>query len=317
MKIGIIGSGLVGATAAYALVMRGVGREIVLVDRNPARARAEADDILHAVPFAHPLDVRAGDYPDLAGCPVVIITAGVGQRPGETRLQLLGRNAAVFRDVVPRVLQHAPDAVLVVATNPVDAMTHLAARYAAQFGVPGSRVIGSGTALDTARFRALLGRHLGIDAYHVHSYVLGEHGDSEVLAWSAVNIGGIPLDEFCTEQGHEVTDDVRQSIDEQVRRAAYRIIEGKGATYYGIGSALARIVSVILGDQRSLLTVCTPVPEVAGVPDVTVSLPQLVGGEGVLSTCLFNLSDEEYASLRASAQIVRDSIQGLDESAEE
>jgi L-lactate dehydrogenase len=239
----------------------------------------------------------------------------VGQRPGETRLQLLGRNAAVFRDVVPSVLQHAPGAVLVVATNPVDVMTHLAARYAAQFGVPSHRVIGSGTALDTARFRALLGRHLGIDAYHVHSYVLGEHGDSEVLAWSAVNIGGIPLGEFCTEQGNEVTDDVRRSIDEQVRRAAYHIIEGKGATYYGIGSALARIVSVILGDQRSLLTVCTPVPEVAGVPDVTVSLAQLVGGEGVLSTCLFDLSDEEYASLRASAQVVRDAIQGVDESA--
>ncbi len=311
MKIGIVGSGAVGATTAYALVMRGIGREVVLVDKNQVRAQAEADDILHAVPFAHPLHVRAGDYPDLAGCHVVVITAGVGQRPGETRLQLLERNAAVFREVVPSILQYAPNTVLLVATNPVDIMTHLTARYAREFGVSGHRVLGSGTTLDTARFRALLGRHLGIDAYHVHSYVLGEHGDSEVLAWSEVSIGGIPLNEFCVESGREVTEEVRLSIDEQVRHAAYRIIEGKGATYYGIGSALARIVNVILLDQRSLLTVCSPVDEVAGIPDVTVSLPNLVGGSGVISTCLFPLSDAEHAALRQSAQTVRSAIDSL------
>lgn len=312
MKIGIVGSGAVGATTAYALVMSGIGREIVLTDLNTARAQAEADDILHAVPFAHPLTVRAGDYADLDGCAVVIITAGVAQRSGETRLQLLERNATIFRDVIPQVLRAAPEAVLLIATNPVDVMTHLAARYAAELGVPGRRVIGSGTTLDTARFRALLGRHLGVDAQHVHAYVLGEHGDSEVLAWSEVNIGGIPLEEFCTEQGQEVTEAVKREIDDQVRNAAYRIIAGKGATFYGIGSAMARIVNVVLRNQRSLLTVCTPVDEVVGVPDVTVALPNLVGGAGVLSTCLFELSDEEYARLRASAQIVRDAIASLD-----
>ncbi len=313
MKIGIIGSGVVGATAGYALVMRGIGREIVLVDLNKARAQAEADDILHAVPFANPMNVRAGDYPDLDGAAVVIITAGVAQRPGETRLELLERNAAVFRSVVPSVLQHAPDAVLVVATNPVDVMTHLTARYAADFGVPSRRVIGSGTTLDTARFRALLGRHLDVDPQHVHAYVLGEHGDSEVLAWSEVGIGGIPLRDFCFEAGREVTEAVKRDIDDQVRRAAYRIIEGKGATYYGIGSALARIVHVILNDQRSLLTVCTPVAEVAGVPDVTVALPNLLGGSGIQATCLFDLSEDEYAGLRSSAQIVRHAITSLDQ----
>jgi L-lactate dehydrogenase len=312
MKIGIIGSGVVGATAAYALMMQGIGREIVLVDLNKARAQAEADDILHAAPFAHPLQVWAGDYSDLEGCTVVILTAGVAQKPGETRLQLLERNAAVFRSVVPSVLTYASEAVLVVATNPVDVMTHLAARYAAEFGVPSSRVVGSGTTLDTARFRALLGRQVGVDPQHVHAYVIGEHGDSEVLAWSEVGIGGIPLDEFCVDQGQEITAEVRRSIDDQVRMAAYRIIEGKGATYYGIGSALARIVNVILRDQRSLLTVCTPAVNVAGVPDVTVALPNLVGGRGVIGTCLFKLSDEENAGLRASAQIVRDAIASLD-----
>src|SRR4029079_15518972 len=155
MKVGVVGSGLVGATAAYALVLRGVGREIVLVDKNEARAAAEADDIRHAVPFAHALEVRAGGYPDLVGCRVVVLCAGVGQKPGETRLQLLRRNAAVFREVVPAVLKHAPEAIVIVATNPVDVMTHLAARYASEIGVPTGRVFGSGTTLDTARFRTL------------------------------------------------------------------------------------------------------------------------------------------------------------------
>lgn len=312
-KIGIVGSGLVGSTAAYAMVMRGVGREIILVDLNQARAQAEADDIRHAVPFAHPLNVRAGDYPDLAGCRVVIITAGVNQRPGESRLQLLERNAAVFQAVVPNILAHAPDAILVVATNPVDIMTHLAARYAAAHGVESRRVLGSGTTLDTARFRTLLADHLGVDPHHIHAYVLGEHGDSEVLAWSQVTIGGMPLADFCRHQGIDLDPGARQQIDTRVRRAAYTIIEGKGATYYGIGSALARIVDVILRNQRAILTVCTPLEEVAGVRDVTVSLPNLVGGNGVLATFRQPLTQEEFNQLQASAQVVRGALDRLEQ----
>ncbi|HLF26804.1 MAG TPA: L-lactate dehydrogenase [Anaerolineae bacterium] len=317
MKIGIVGSGLVGATAAYALVMRGVGREIVLVDLNTARAQAEADDILHAVPFAHPLNVSAGDYAALSGSRVVIITAGVAQRPGETRLQLLERNAAVFQQIVPQIMTHAPEAVLLVATNPVDVMTHLAARYAAAHGVPSSRVIGSGTTLDTARFRTLLGRYLGVDAQHIHGYVVGEHGDSEVLTWSLAAVGGIPLEDYCRRQGIALDQSVRQDIDQKVRRAAYNIIAGKGATYYGIGSALARIVDVILRDQRSILTVCTPVEEVAGVRDVTLSLPNLLGGAGVLAHIPVPLYREEQNLLWASAEVVRGAIQSLEAGATE
>ncbi len=310
-KIGIVGSGLVGATAAYAMVMRGIGREIVLVDLNRGRAEAEADDIRHAVPFAHPVNIWAGDYADLAGCRVVVITAGVNQQPGETRLQLLARNAAVFRQVVPTILTHAPDALLVVATNPVDITTHLTAQLAARHGVPSSRVIGSGTTLDTARFRTLLGSHLGVDAQHVHAYVIGEHGDSEVLTWSLVTVGGLPLDAFCRQQGITFDDNVRQQIDHGVRRAAYSIIEGKGATYYGIGSALARIVDVILRDQRAILTICTPLPEVLGVADVTVALPHLLGGAGVITLLPQPLNDEEKTLLYRSAQVVKDAIASL------
>lgn len=312
MKVGIIGSGLVGSTAAYAMVMRGVGREIVLIDQNMARAQAEADDIAHAVPFAEPLHVFAGDYPDLAGSRVVIITAGANQKPGETRLQLLGRNAAILHQIVPLALTHAPDAVLLITTNPVDVMTHLAARYAAEQGIPSSRVIGSGTTLDTARFRTLLGRKLGVDPHHIHGYVLGEHGDSEVLTWSQVTVGGTPLDEFCARWDICMDEAERARIDEQVRRAAYHIIEGKGATYYGIGSALARIVEVILQNQRAILTVCMPVPEVVGVKDVTVALPHLVGGTGVLATFPVTLDGRETEQLRASAQVIRQAIDSFD-----
>ena len=311
MKTGIVGSGFVGSTAAYALVMRGVGRSVVLVDQNRARADSEADDILHAVPFAHPLEVTAGDYADLAGCKVVIVSAGVGQKPGETRLQLLGRNAEVFKQVIPRILRHTPQAILLIATNPVDVMTHLAARYAGEAGVASGRVIGSGTTLDTARLRSLIGRKLNIDSQHIHAYVLGEHGDSEVIPWSLVTVGGIPLEEFCTGGEISICSEDYEAIDQKVRRAAYHIIEGKGATYYGIGSAITRIVEVILQGERSILTVCTPMEDVAGVKDVTISLPNLVGGEGIIKTFFPNLNQSETTALRGSAQVVRSVIDQL------
>lgn len=315
MKVGIIGSGFVGATAAYAMVMRHVVSDIVLVDIDKERARAEAADISHAVPFVHAVDVSAGDYEDLAGSKVVIVTAGAAQKPGETRLDLLTKNAKIFKQIVPSVLENAPDAVLLITTNPVDVMTHVAAQYAAKYDVPSSRVIGSGTTLDTARFRALLGKHLGVDPQHVHGYVVGEHGDSEVLTWSNVDIGGLPLQDYVAHCGIPFDEEIRQRIDDDVRNAAYQIIEAKGATYYGVGAALARIVDVINHDHRALLTVCTPMEDVAGVGDVTVSMPQLIGGEGVIATLPLDLSDEERAALHDSAQIIRDAIGELEDAA--
>jgi L-lactate dehydrogenase len=311
MKIGIVGCGMVGATSAYALVMSGVGREIVLVDLNRARAEAEANDIYHAVPFAHPLTVCAGDYADLTGARVVVIAGGVAQKPDETRLQLLQRNAEVFRQIIPSVLRHAPQAALLVVTNPVDIMTHLAAQFAAEFDVPHTRVIGSGTTLDSARFRALLGRHFDVDPHHVHGYVIGEHGDSEVLAWSQVTIAGLSLDEFAHVHGKPLTSADRKKIDENVRRAAYQIIAGKGSTYYGIGSAVARIVDVLLHDQRAILSICC---RINGVPDcegVTLALPHLVGGEGALATIPLPLDAAERDGLRRSAAILREAIESV------
>jgi len=311
MKVGIVGCGMVGSASAFALVMRGVGREIVLVDVTRSRAEAEANDIYHAVPFAHPLTVRAGSYADLVGCRVVVIAAGVAQKPGETRLQLLERNAAVLGAVVPSVLEHAPDAVLAVVSNPVDIMTHLAAHFAARSGVRATRVVGSGTMLDTARFRALLGRHFDVDPQHVHAYVLGEHGDSEVLTWSQATIAGMRLEDFVKVHGTPLGPAEREQIDEDVRRAAYHIIAGKGATYYGIGSAVARLVDVILHDQRAILTVSCRIESVPEFAGVTFALPHLVSGSGALPTIAPALDEIEYRSLRSSVSMLRDAVGSL------
>jgi L-lactate dehydrogenase len=217
----------------------------------------------------------------------------------------------VFREIVPQILQHAPEATLIVATNPVDVMTHVALQIGEGLGVARGRIFGSGTTLDTARFRALLGHELGVDAHHVHAYVVGEHGDSEVLAWSQVTVAGMGLDEFADVVGKRVEPDTRQQIDHNVRRAAYHIISGKGATYYGIGAALARIVRVVLHDQRAVLTVCSIHDDVQGIRNVTLALPQPVGGQGVLACFPQPLSEEEGAALRMSAEIIREATDSL------
>jgi L-lactate dehydrogenase len=258
------------------------------------------------------LVVKAGDYSELKGSRLVIITAGVSQEPGEDRLGLLKRNAAIFKEIVPSILKNAPNALLVVVTNPVDVMTHLAARYAKDYGISTTQVIGSGTTLDTARFRALLGQKLGVDPQHAHGYVIGEHGDSEVLTWSLVRVGAMTLENFCTLHGVCIDEEVRREMDERVRNAAYTIIEGKGATNYGIGSAIAKIAEVILHDQRSILTVSTVTEDVVGIPNVSLSLPRLVGGYGVLATFSLPLNETETQALRGSAEVIRKAINQLD-----
>jgi L-lactate dehydrogenase len=305
MKIGVVGCGFVGSTTAYAMALDGVATELVLVDINAAAAKAHAEDILHATPFAAPVRVWGGDYPDLAGARLVVLACGVGQRPGEGRMELLGRNARVFEQVIPRVLKHAPDAILLVASNPVDVITALVLRLSR---LSSERVIGAGTILDTARFRSLLGEHLGIAPQSVHAYVLGEHGDSEVLIWSSASVGGVPVAEFAAQRGRPFEEQTRSRIDDGVRHAAARIIEGKKATYFGIGAGLARIARAIRDDERVVLTVSN-VANPLGVPaGVCLSLPRVIGATGVHATVLPPLAEPETEALKRSAEVLLDGI---------
>ncbi|WP_040603986.1 L-lactate dehydrogenase [Sagittula stellata] len=307
MKLGIVGAGMVGSAAAFACIMRGVASEIVLVDLDTARAQAEAEDIAHAVPFSVSARIVAGGYDDLSGADVVILACGVSQKPGESRLELLSRNAEVFRAVVGDVTRAAPDAILLIASNPVDIMTHVTQALS---GLPAGRVIGSGTILDTARFRWLLGRHLNIAPRSVHAYVLGEHGDTEVLAWTAARAGSVSIESFAAQIRAPLTADVRERIDKGVRNAAYTIIEGKGATWYGIGAGLARLVAAIGSDEQTVLTVST-LSDVAGVRRVACSLPRVVGREGVTAELMPDISRQENAALEASAMLLKDTFDQL------
>jgi L-lactate dehydrogenase len=302
MKVGVVGCGFVGATAAYAITLEGAATEVVLIDIKEEFARAQAEDILHATPFAKAVRIAAGGYPDLQGAGAVVLSCGVAQKPGETRLQLLQRNYQVFKSVVPQVLDHAPDAIFLTVSNPVDVINEMVIKIS---GLSPARVIGSGTILDTARFRALLGEHLGVAPQSVHAYVVGEHGDSEVLVWSSAKVAGLPLGKFCEQVGCAATEEVRARIDDGVRRAAYRIIEGKRATYYGIGAGISRIVRAIRADERAVLTISASMEDAGDLAGVSLSLPRIVGARGVAATLLPELSEAEDAALRKSAEVLR------------
>ena len=305
MRVGIVGAGLVGSSAGYAMVLGGVATDIVFVDINARLALAQAEDILHATPVSNPARVSSGEYTDLARSDVVILACGASQKPGETRLHLLGRNRRIFEEVTTQVVKSAPDAVLLIASNPVDIMTLVVARHS---GLPASRVIGSGTILDTARFRALLGENLGISPHSVHAHVLGEHGDSEVLIWSSADVGGVPLEDVAARMGVTLTQEMKIRIDGRVRRAAYTIIEGKGATWYGIGAALARIVSAIRDNERAVFTLSNT--DTPGYQDVSFSLPRVIGAGGILATLHPSLSSDERALMDKSAEVLRNAASG-------
>ena len=299
MKIGIVGCGSVGSSGAFAIALEGKANDLILVDLNADLARAHAEDILHATPFSQPVRVAAGDYPMLKGADIVVLACGVGQKPGETRLQLLERNVQIFQNVVPRVLEYAPETILLIVSNPVDIMTQVVTKIS---NLPPKRVIGSGTILDTARFRTLLAEHLNIAPHSVHAYVLGEHGDSEVLAWSSGKVGGVPLEEFAEQIGRPLSDEDKARIDDGVRQAAYRIIEGKGATYYGIGAGIARIARAIGDDEGAVLTLSN----VEGFGGVSLSLPRVLKAKGIEATIQPMLSNEEAQALKRSAEILKE-----------
>jgi L-lactate dehydrogenase len=308
-RIAIAGTGNVGSTFAYALLLSGLAAEIVLIDINRARAEGEAMDLNHTLPFTHPTRIWAGDYADCAGAVVTVVSAGVGQKPGETRLALLQRNAEVFRSVVPQITKHNPGGLLLIATNPVDLLTYAACKYS---GLPTARVIGSGTILDTARFRYLLSQHFGVDARSVHAYIIGEHGDSEVPVWSLANIAGMRLSSYCEATGTQLDEAAMQKIFRQTRDAAYEIIKRKGATYYAVAAGLMRIVEAIIRDQRTVQSVSSVVYDYLGISDVCLSLPSIIHREGIERVLRLQLNPAETDALRRSAAVLRRTLAELE-----
>jgi L-lactate dehydrogenase len=305
MKVGIVGAGYVGAAAANALVLRGVATEIVLVDLDEKRAVAEAADVAHVTTFAAPVRVSAGPLEDLAGSRMVVVTAGVAQTGGQDRLELLSRNAEIVGSIVPKVLAHAPEAVILIATNPVDVMTWVAERCATDAGAAPERVIGTGTMLDTARFRQIVAARIGIDVTHVHGYVVGEHGDSEVLVWSSLDVAGRSLEDFAGAMGGAFDAEDHRRVEDEVVTAAYRIIQGKGATYYGVAAVIARAVEVVLRDRRSILTVSAWSEE----HRCALSLPRLVSGSGLVREVGVAIDAGERARLERSAEVLREHLE--------
>ena len=302
-KVGVIGAGFVGATAAYAMMLNGTCSEIVLIDRDEARAKAEAADIAHGAPLAKGVRAYAGDYPDLKGAALVVIAAGSNQKPGESRLNLLARNAAILASIVPEIVKVAPEAVVLLVSNPVDIMTSIAR---ALHPTP-SLVMGSGTILDSARFRQLIGERAGVNARYVHSYVMGEHGDSSVMCWSGALIAGMPVATFMSERQIPWDDKIKEAIAYDVRNAALSIIAGKHATYYGIGIAVNSLADAIINDRHAVYTASGG----CAFDDVCLSLPRLIGRKGILETLMPPLNKDESVALSHSAQVLYDAQEGV------
>jgi L-lactate dehydrogenase len=307
-KVGLIGTGLVGSSFAYALMQRGIASELVLVDANADKAIGEMMDLNHGLSFTKPMKITAGNYPDLAGSKVVVITAGTSQRPGETRLDLLARNAAIFRSIIPEIVKHNPGGIILIATNPVDILTYISLK---ESNLPPEKVIGSGTILDTARFRFLLGQYYEVDTRSVHAYIVGEHGDSEIPLWSMANIGGVRLQEFAPLKNKLYDQEEMNKLFISVRDAAYEIIKRKGASYYAIGLGLLSIVESILGDYRSVLSISTLMTGQYGAHDICLSLPSVVGENGVEEILTLSMNTEEQEGFRASADKLKATLDNL------
>ncbi len=308
-KVVIIGAGAVGTTFAYALQINGGADEIVIIDIDRKRAEGEVLDLSHGLMFTPPVNIKAGDYDDCRDADVVLITAGAKQKPGQTRLELVETNVKICNDITKRILEVTRDAILLIVTNPVDILTYSVLKSS---GLPKQRVIGSGTVLDSARFRYLLSRHCSVDPHNVHAYVLGEHGDSEVLAWSMTHIAGMHINEMCRICGGACANSVRDDMGANVRDSAYRIIEAKGATNYAVGLALLRIVGAILRNEKSVLTVSTLLEGEFGIKDVCLGAPAIVNSKGADHVFDAPLSDEDLKALRLSADTLKAVLKQLD-----
>ncbi len=308
-KVVVVGAGAVGTTYVYSLLHRGVADEVVLIDIDKERVAGEVMDLSHGLPFISPVTIRAGDYPDCKGAKLIVITAGAKQKPGESRLNLIQRNAEIVGAIAEQIGKHAgDDAVVVVVTNPVDALTYVVTK---RLRWPRERVIGSGTVLDSARFRYLLSLRCQVDVRNVHAYILGEHGDSEFAAWSMAHIGGVSLDVYCQSCGGCNFVGERARIEREVRDTAYHIIDYKGATYFAIGLSLVRISEAILRDEHSVLTVSALLQGEYGIDDVCLSVPHVVGHHGIEKTIIAPLPTEEQSRLEQSAGVLKDVLRNI------
>lgn len=301
-KIAIIGCGFVGSASAFALMQSKMFSEIVLIDADKDKAEGEAMDISHGIPFVGNMKIYSGDYDDIVDASIIVITAGAGQKPGETRLDLVHKNVGIFKSIIPEIAKRNCRGILLVVANPVDILTYTALKLS---GFEENRVIGSGTVLDTARLKYQLGEHLSVDSQSVHAYIIGEHGDSEIAVWSSANVSGIALDDFCEMRGHYNHDKSQENIAEKVKNSAYEIIAKKRATYYGVAMAVKRICEAIIRDEKSILPISSMMHGEFGIDDVVLSMPSIVGANGIETKVPISLSDEEKLNLKKSADTLR------------
>ena len=301
-KIVIVGDGFVGSTTAYTIMLGGLFNEIVLIDIDKKKAFGDAEDMNHGVSFVKPVTVTAGDYSECRGADIIVLTAGAAQKKGETRIDLLKRNTDIFKDVIENVMKYAPsDVILLTVTNPVDILTYVTYKIS---GLPENQVIGSGTVLDTSRLKYMISRHTGVDARNCHTYIIGEHGDSEVAAWSVTNIAGMSMREYAAETGKCTPSDLDRMYN-ATKKAAYEIIDKKGATFYAVALAVNKITSCIAGEENSVLTVSSVFDGEYGIKNVALSIPTLVSGYGAVARFNVKFSDEEVTGLKNSAKIMR------------
>ena len=307
-KAAVIGCGFVGSATAFTLMQSRLFSEMVLLDVNMEKADGEAKDIAHGIPFAGQMKIYAGTYDDAADAAIIIITAGANQKPGETRLDLVQKNTVIYQSIIPEIVKRDFGGILLIVSNPVDILTYVALKLS---GLPENQVLGSGTVLDTARLKYALGEHLGVDSRSVHSFIVGEHGDSEIAAWSSTNVSGIPLNDFCEMRGHFNHDAAMDAIAEKVKNSAYEIISKKQATYYGIAMSVKRICECIVRNERSILPVSAMMHGEYGIEDITLSMPAIVGIGGVETHVPIALSEEEAEKLVESAGKLKEVAKGL------
>lgn len=308
-KAVMIGCGFVGSASVFALMQSGLFSEIALIDANPEKAEGEAMDISHGIPFARQMKIYAGDYDDVKDAGIVIVTAGANQQPGETRLDLVNKNVGIFKKIIPEIANRGFEGILLIVANPVDILTKVATKLS---GFPENRVIGSGTVLDTARLKYRLSEHLGVDSKSIHAFIVGEHGDSEIAVFSSANVSGIPLSQFCELRGHFEHRASEQEIAEKVKNSAYDIIQRKRATYFGVAMAVKRICEVIVRNEKAILPVSTSMHGEYGIEDVVLSMPCVVGSDGIEVQVPVVLSEEEKGKLQESAKILKETISTLD-----